>query len=320
MTPSQRVLVIDRDPAVRELVRDVLDGDAVDCELAAGPAEAAKSLEDPRVACAVLDVRAGEPDALDLLRRLRAEQPLLRVMVLAEAADGERVLEALRLGACDYLAKPIHHEELRLAVRRALQGHALERELEAARAERAGHDTPAELLREICDGMTREIEPARLLAASLRPVARATAARCAALYLIDDRGGRLVCEAQVSGADEDRAELPRDRGLSGTSLQSGTLIASEHPEREARFDAVVDTPASGVPGPLLVVPLRVRDRVLGIARIFPAAERGADAGLAEWLAAPLSAATRNVLLYRSLLDSVEDLARARREVEAGQRS
>ena len=320
MTPAQRVLVIDRDPAVRELVRDVLDGDALDCDLAAGPSEAAKALEDPRVACAVLDLRAGEPDSLVMLRRLRDEHPVLRVIVMAGSEDGERVLEALRLGACDYLARPLHREELRLAVRRALEAHGLESELAAARDELAGRHTPAELLREICEGMTREIDPARLLAASLRPVARATAARSAALYLVDERGGRLLREAQCSGADEDRPELPRDRGLSGGCLQSGALVASEHPEREARFDPAVDTPASGVPGPLLVVPLKVRERGLGIVRIFPAAEKGADAGLAEWLSAPLSAATRNVLLYRSLLDSVEDLARARREVEAVQRS
>jgi hypothetical protein len=56
--------------------------------------------------------------------------------------------------------------------------------------------------------------------------------------------------------------------------------------------------------------------VLGVARVFPGEQLGAPARLAELLAAPLSAATRNVLLYRSLLESVEDVARARREAEA----
>jgi hypothetical protein len=50
--------------------------------------------------------------------------------------------------------------------------------------------------------------------------------------------------------------------------------------------------------------------------VFPGEQLGASARLAELLAAPLSAATRNVLLYRSLLESVEDVARARREAEA----
>jgi signal transduction protein with GAF and PtsI domain len=170
-----------------------------------------------------------------------------------------------------------------------------------------------ELLRAIAEGMTREVEPARLLAASLRPIARAMSARVVSLYLIDNATGRLVCEAQCEGSDVDRSDLPRGAGLTGGSLQSGAIVATDRPARDARFDAEVDTPESGTPGPLIVIPLRVRERVLGVARIFPDETIGASARLAEVLAAPLSAATRNVLLYRSLLDSVEDVARARRE-------
>ena len=318
MKTAQRVLVVDRDAAVCEQVREVLDGDAVDCDLASGVAEAQKSLEDPRVACLVLDLRAESPDSLGWLRRLRSERPALRVVVLAGPEDQAQVLDALRLGACDYLAKPLHEEELRLSVRRALETHDLEARWQTARDELEGRGTPADLLREICEGMTREIEPHRLVAAALRPILRASGARCASLYLIDNTRGCLSLEGQVSGTDEDREELPRDRGLTGGTLQSGALVVSPEPEREARFDPAVDTPASGVAGPLWVVPLRVRERVLGVARVFPPPERGDDAGFAEWLAAPLSAAARNVLLYRSLLESVEDLARARREAEAKQ--
>jgi hypothetical protein len=188
-----------------------------------------------------------------------------------------------------------------------------------APAAAAGMDADAELLRAIADGMTREIEPARLLAASLRPIARATSARAVSLYLIDHTSGRLVCEAQCEGTDVDRAELPRDAGLTGGSLSSGAIVATDRPDRDPRFDPDVDTPEGGTPGPMIVIPLRVRDRGLGVARVFPAASVGASARLGELLAAPLSAATRNVLLYRSLLDSVDDVARARREAE-GRRS
>ena len=133
--------------------------------------------------------------------------------------------------------------------------------------------------------------------------------------LIDNASGRLLCEAQCEGSEVDRAELPRGTGLTGGSLQSGAIVAADRPESDARFRAEVDTPESGTPGPLLVVPLRVRDRVLGVARVFPGEGIGATARLGELLAAPLSAATRNVLLYRSLLESVEDVARARRDAE-----
>ncbi len=438
MAPAQRVLVVDDEQYYRDTIRDALAMDGIACDVAGGPAELLKAIEDPRVACVVLDVKLVAPDAVGLIETLLEQRPALRVIALATQDDQEIVVAALQSGACDYLAKPIHDEELGLAVSRALRGHAIESHFDSLcerlwrlsehsdaldRAARTGTDrdafaaravaaaievldatrasllwtsgdgaptvlaaegapiaredeaemsaalelgadargvlcvsecrgggafgaedqallralarvaerwlTPrdaapatgeagegeAELLRAVAEGMTRETVPERLLAASLRPIARATSARVASLYLIDNATGRLVREAQCEGTDVDRAALPRDVGLTGGSLQSGAIVATDRPDRDARFDAEVDTPESGRPGPLLVIPLRVRDRVLGVARVFPGDQVGASARLAELIAAPLSAATRNVLLYRSLLESVDDVARARRESE-----
>lgn len=371
MAPPQPVLVVDDEPYYRETIRDALALDGIECDVAADQAELQKAIEDPRVACVVLDVKLA-PDAIGLLEALLEQRPTLRVIALATQDDQDLVLGALHSGACDYLAKPIHDEELCLAVRRALRGHAIEARFEAlcaqlwrlaergdvigpgdreplveedeallgalakriaeiaapapepaptaevassTAAEAAEGAGEAELLRAVAEGMTRETVPERLLAASLRPIARATAARVVSLYMIDNATGCLVREAQCEGSEVDRAELPRGAGLTGGSLQSGAIVAADRPESDARFREDVDTPESGTPGPVLVIPLRVRDRVLGVARVFPGEEVGASARLAELLAAPLSAATRNVLLYRSLLESVEDVARARREAE-----
>ena len=377
MAAPQRVLVVDDEQYYRETIRDALALDGITCEVAGTPAELLKAVEDPRIACVVLDVALAAPgDALALIETLLEARPALRVIALATQPDQELVLAALHRGACDYLAKPVHDEELCLAVRRALRGEAVESRFAALReqlgrladhgdaiapgdrellvdedeqllralvervtaprtaAEPAPAAEPAllprfaadsddsgeaELLREVAEGMTRETQPERLLAASLRPIARATGARVASLYLIDNASGRLVCEAQCEGTDSDRADLPRGAGLTGGCLQSGAIVATDSPARDARFDPEVDTPESGRPGPVLIIPLRVRDRVLGVARVFPGASMSASARLGELLAAPLSAATRNVLLYRSLLESVEDVARARRDAEEGRR-
>ena len=91
------------------------------------------------------------------------------------------------------------------------------------------------------------------------------------------------------------------------------MLFRSHPENDPRFDPEVDTPQGGRVGPILCVPLKIRSKILGVARVFPAQRVGASARTAEVLAAALSAAVRNVLLYRSLLESIEDLARARRE-------
>lgn len=497
MTASVRILVVDDERFFREGIRDALEAAGFACITAATGAEALEAAADPAVAVVVLDVVLPGLDGLEVLRRLRERQPELRVIILSAYTDQERVLEALRLGAFDYLAKPLHDEELVLAVGRALESHAawqglvrmrgriaaLERSLidlaelagadveeegrqsvlraraaaavaevleagktslllvgpdgshlrvaaatgrktpleefapvplgtgvagaavarseilvvndvatDARFADRApsdryesgafavapvtsggrtvgvlcatdrpggrafddsdvallrilalglgqalaprsaaapplpepsapsrevGEDALAELARRICEACIAEVEPPRLLEAALRPVAEALAAAPVALFLRDPKTGELVLEAGLDGAVcADRARLPRGRGLTGTVLETGRLVATETPASDPRFDAAVDTPSDGAAAPLLCLPLSFRGKVLGVLRAFPREPDRASARAGEVLAAALSAAVRNVLLYRSLLETIEEVANARRESQA----
>jgi GAF domain-containing protein len=166
--------------------------------------------------------------------------------------------------------------------------------------------------------MISEIEPGRILDAALRPVARSLPASPASLYLIDNVSGALVLEGQCGEAGAgDRPTLPRDRGLTAAVLQTGFLVATDQPEADPRFDPDVDTPEDGVAAPLLCVPLRLRGKVLGLMRAFLREGAPASARTGELLSASLSAAVRNVLLYRSLLESIDEVAEARREAHRG---
>ena len=93
---------------------------------------------------------------------------------------------------------------------------------------------------------------------------------------------------------------------------SHPVVAAEAPESDPRFVAEVDTPTDAAPGPILCLPLGVRGKTLGVARIFPELGTVASARTGELLAVSLSAAIRTVLLYRNLLDAIDDVARARR--------
>jgi GAF domain-containing protein len=186
---------------------------------------------------------------------------------------------------------------------------------EAADAELAEQaQADAELARAICDVLAVEVEPQRLIEAALRPVASRLPAAPVSLYLIDNASGELRLEGQQDETGRgDRKSLPRQRGLTALVLQTGRVVATDRPQADGRFDPDVDTPENGVAGPLLCVPLRWRGKVLGVVRAFPQAGAAASARTGELLSAALSAAVRNVLLYRSLLESIEDLAEARRE-------
>jgi len=172
----------------------------------------------------------------------------------------------------------------------------------------------AELARAICDVLTFEIEPERLINSVLGVIARLIPASPVALYLIDNRTGNLELEGQLaSDGPADRERFDRSTGLTGTVLQTGNLVATDHPDKDPRFVQDVDTPADGSIRPLICVPMQMRGKALGVLRVFPLSGGAALPRTAEVLAAAASAAVRNVLLYRSLLDSIDEVARARRE-------
>jgi GAF domain-containing protein len=186
-------------------------------------------------------------------------------------------------------------------------------------AEPTHAERDAELVRRICDALTREVEPARVLGAAVAAVAEALPAAPVSVYFVDNASGELRREAQWQGdGPGDRAALPRTAGLTGMVLQTGRPVATDRPERDPRFDAASDTPEGGGAGPLLCVPLKLRGKTLGLLRAFPVEGASAAARTGEMIAAAMSAAVRNVLLYRSLLESIEDVARARREAPSGE--
>jgi sigma-B regulation protein RsbU (phosphoserine phosphatase) len=182
-------------------------------------------------------------------------------------------------------------------------------------------DADAELAREVCDALVAEIEPERVFDAALGPVSRRLGGAAVALFLIDNQSGDLVRERQVEGdLGGDRERLPRSRGLTGSVLQAAALVATDHPDRDPRFDPDTDTPADGEVRPLVCVPLRLRGKVLGLLRAWPDPGLGASPRTAEILSAAMSAAVRNVLLYRSLLESIDEVAEARRQTGTGHAS
>jgi signal transduction protein with GAF and PtsI domain len=172
----------------------------------------------------------------------------------------------------------------------------------------------AELARVVCEAVASEVEPDRVLRVATAAVAAQLSAAPVSLYLLNSERTLLETLAEADGGiANDRANLPADRGLVGVVVATGQLIAVEDPAGDARFDVAVDTPSDGMARPYLCVPLKLRGKVVGVLRVFREEGQSASARTAEVLAAAFSAAVRNVLLYRSLLQSIEEVASARRQ-------
>ncbi|MGD8277772.1 MAG: sigma-54 dependent transcriptional regulator [Gemmatimonadota bacterium] len=121
-----RILVADDEAGLREFVADVLIGAAHTVTTAADGEEAAAILERESFDLLVTDLRMPRVDGMTLLRKVRVDQPEMEVVVLTAYGSVETAVEAMKLGAFDYIEKPISSPDaLRLVVARALERKSL---------------------------------------------------------------------------------------------------------------------------------------------------------------------------------------------------
>jgi two-component system response regulator FlrC len=121
-----RILVVDDDEGVRTFLAEALEADGHSVRQAADGAEAMRRLDAEGFHVMVTDLRMPGMDGMALVRKAAAEQPELEVVVLTAHGTVDTAIEAMKLGAFDYLQKPIEGPDaLRLLVARALERRTL---------------------------------------------------------------------------------------------------------------------------------------------------------------------------------------------------
>jgi two-component system, NtrC family, response regulator AtoC len=138
----KRVLVVDDEEGIRTFIGEVLEGEGHKVTLARDGAEAAQLLERQSFHLMITDLKMPRLDGMSLLRKARAEQPEMEVIVLTAHGTVASAVEAMKLGAADYLTKPLANlDELRIVAAKALERRELRDEGQrsaARKAERAG--------------------------------------------------------------------------------------------------------------------------------------------------------------------------------------
>jgi two-component system response regulator FixJ len=119
MPNDQIVYVIDDDDAARDSLAFLLRTADVDVRTYASPKEFLAAAPGIKGGCVITDVRMPEMDGLELLRRLRALDLTLPVIVMTGHGDIPLAVEAMKAGAVDFFEKPFSDDLMLAAVRRA---------------------------------------------------------------------------------------------------------------------------------------------------------------------------------------------------------
>ena len=130
-----RILIVDDEPDVLGFMQQLLEQKGYEVETAAGGERALVLLAEAAPALLITDLRMPHMNGLDLLGKVREQNPHLPAIVLTAAGDIASAVGAMRAGAADYLTKPIDIGALLLSVERALEHRDLQTEAENLRSQ-----------------------------------------------------------------------------------------------------------------------------------------------------------------------------------------
>ena len=123
-----RILIVDDEPSMREMLGIVLRRDGYDVLIAANGSQAIDQLGRERVDLLLSDIRMPDVSGVEVLRAAKNANPDVVAFMMTAFASTDTAVEAMRLGAVDYFTKPFNMDELRLKVRQQLETHRLKQE------------------------------------------------------------------------------------------------------------------------------------------------------------------------------------------------
>jgi len=122
------ILVVDDEPSMRELIRTVLSKEGYPVTEADGGNKALSLMEEGGFALVISDIKMPDMGGMELLRRIKEVSPSTQAILITAYGSVENAVEAMKVGATDYLTKPFKIDELKLAVSRILNEKRLSEE------------------------------------------------------------------------------------------------------------------------------------------------------------------------------------------------
>lgn len=128
------ILVVEDDDTLRDLLAEVLRGWGYQAVVVPSGARALELLETQLFEVAVVDIHLPEMDGVEILRHLKRHDPSIEVLMMTGDPTVATAVETLKLGAYDYLTKPLVLEELRHLLDHILERRLLRQEVNALRS------------------------------------------------------------------------------------------------------------------------------------------------------------------------------------------
>jgi DNA-binding NtrC family response regulator len=133
MSKKERILIVDDEPDMQEVLTTLLNGEGYLVDAASSGKEGLARLEERLYDLIILDVMMPRMNGIETLIRIKEADPNQVVLMITAYASVENAIDAMKRGAFDYITRPFRNEEIILTIKRALEQKWLEEENRALR-------------------------------------------------------------------------------------------------------------------------------------------------------------------------------------------
>jgi len=250
MKEQPLILLVDDDPVILELMREILRSSAYGVDVARNGRVAVERLKKSHYDLVLTDMVMPEMQGLDLVRYVRLHHPETLIIVFTGYANYQDAVAAVKLGAFDYLTKPVGAEVLRQAIDRALEFRRLTRaqrdlEMVLEGADSLGRqalelvaDTPEAAVLTALYEETREDEDLKEVGRRFLEASRQlVAATHGSIFLFKPHLGQFSGLAAMGPNQEFRAglEVPANSGLMGYLATNPRPLLVANAQQDSRL-------------------------------------------------------------------------------------
>lgn len=293
------ILVIDDETIVQESCKRILVPAGYRLESASTGQEGLGKLGESAYDLVITDLKMPGISGMDALKKIKHDNPDIGIIMITGYATTETAVEAMKLGAFDYLPKPFTPDELMATVANALDKKKLL--LETKHLEKAYRDAAAAIssslnLNEVLDLIAKSVVSLLKL-------------KGCSVHLLDAENRTLKIKASCDLSDSylDRTSLDVDAAMQ--EAFEGRCVFIKDARTDGRIPNQAEVRNEGIVS-MITIPLRVSHAVIGVLRAYTAEPRHFDereADLLQKLAEQAGIAVTNARLYEEVKQDYESL-------------
>src|SRR3972149_2888040 len=264
------VLIVDDDALIREICRDILTGEGYTVFEAKDPLEGLDILSKEKIEAILLDVVLPLESGFEMIPQIKKINPDAAIIIMTAFASMDSVIEAIRMGAYDYIRKPLKEEEVLHAVNRGLERNRLVVETSSLMQRLEERIKRLELFETISRAVSSTLDLQKLLEKVMEITKSVMGAEACSVLLPDESGGELVFTVALGEKGEEAREfkIKPGQGIAGWVLQNGEPLLIKDVKADGRFYRELDDKTGFETRSMIAVPLLVKDKSLGVIEVI----------------------------------------------------